>query len=62
MALGAALTCFVFYRNHKNRTYKRNLKDLIQEFDINQPFGRVASAQIGMKACRQTAAFLVKLC
>ena len=33
MALGAALTCFVFYRNHKNRTYKRNLKDLIQEFD-----------------------------
>ena len=22
MALGAALTCFVFYRNHKNRTYK----------------------------------------
>ena len=29
---------------------------------INQPFGRVASAQIGMKACRQTAAFLVKLC
>ena len=28
------LTCFVFYRNHKNRTYKRNLKDLIQEFDI----------------------------
>ena len=34
MALGAALTCFVFYRNHKNRTYKRNLKDLIQEFDI----------------------------
>ncbi len=34
MALGAALTCFVFYRNHKNRTYKKNLKDLIQEFDI----------------------------
>ncbi len=23
MALGAALTCFVFYRNHKNRTYKK---------------------------------------
>ena len=34
MALGAVLTCFVFYRNHKNRTFKRNLKDLIQEFDI----------------------------
>ena len=37
MALGAALTCFVFYRNHKNRTYKSNLKDLIQEFDITSP-------------------------
>ena len=34
MALGAALTCFIFYRNHKNRTYKRNLNDLVQEFDI----------------------------
>ena len=31
----AALTCFVFYRNHKNRTYKRNLNDLVQEFDIS---------------------------
>ncbi len=27
---------------------------------INQPFGRFASAQIGMKVCRQTTAFLVK--
>ena len=35
MALGAALPCFVFYRNHKNRTYKRNLNDLVQEFDIS---------------------------
>ena len=25
---------FVFYRNHKNRTYKRNLKDLIQELSL----------------------------
>lgn len=33
-----------------------------EDTHINQPFGRVASAQIGMKACRQTAAFLVKLC
>ena len=29
---------------------------------INQPFGRDASAQIEMKVCRQTAAFLVELC
>ena len=28
---------------------------------VNQPFGRFASAQIGMKVCRQTAAFLVEL-
>ena len=33
MTLGALLTCLVFYRNHKNRIYKRNLKDVIQEFD-----------------------------
>lgn len=29
-------------------------------FHFNQPFGRDASAQIGMKECRQTTAFLVK--
>lgn len=34
MAVGAVLTCLVFYRNHKNRSYKRNLIDIIQEFDI----------------------------
>ena len=32
----------------------------VMQFHINQPFGRVASAQIGMKECRQTAAFLVE--
>ena len=26
----------------------------------NQPFGRFASAQIGMKECRQATAFLIK--
>jgi len=30
------------------------------ESHINPPFGRVASAQIEMKECRQTAAFLIK--
>ena len=29
-------------------------------FHKNQPFGRLASAQIEMKECRQTTAFLVK--
>ena len=47
--------------------YSRKTDEIHQEvidsvFHTNQPFGRVASAQIGMKACRQTAAFLVKLC
>ena len=30
------------------------------DFHLNQPFGRVASAQIGMKECRQAVAFLVE--
>lgn len=35
MAAGAVLTCLVFYRNHKNRDYKRNMKAVIQEFDLS---------------------------
>lgn len=35
MAAGAVLTCLVFYRNHKNRDYKRNMKAVIQEFDFS---------------------------
>ena len=34
MAAGAVLTCLVFYRNHKNRDYKRNMKAVIEEFDL----------------------------
>lgn len=34
MAAGAVLTCLVFYRNHKNRVFKRNMKAVIQEFDL----------------------------
>ena len=36
------------------------MRDKKEEFHINQPFGRYASAQIEMKVCRQAAAFLVK--
>lgn len=39
----------------KNLTSTRSKK-----IHINPPFGRVASAQIEMKECRQTAAFLIK--
>ena len=35
MAAGAAITCLVFYRNHKNRDYKRNMKAVIEEFDLS---------------------------
>ena len=35
MAAGAVLTCLVFYRNHKNRVYKRTMKAVIQEFDLS---------------------------
>ena len=54
----------IIFRNEMYYLW-HNQSDYRTEFfftHINQPFGRVASAQIGMKACRQTAAFLVKLC
>lgn len=35
MAAGAVLTCLVFYRNHKNRVYKRKMKDVLLEFDLS---------------------------
>ena len=35
-------------------------REFAKSFHLNQPFGRVASAQIGMKECRQAVAFLVE--
>ena len=35
MAAGAVLTCLVFYRNHRNRVYKRKIQDVLQEFDLS---------------------------
>lgn len=35
LAVGAVLTCIVFYRNHKNRTYDKHVKHLLQEFDLS---------------------------
>ncbi len=37
MAAGAVLTCLVFYRNHRNRVYKRKRQDVLQEFDLSLP-------------------------
>ena len=35
LAAGAVLTILIFYRNHRNRTYKRGFLDLFREFDVN---------------------------
>lgn len=35
MAVGAVLTCIVFYRNHKHRTYDKHVIHLLQEFDLS---------------------------
>ena len=36
MAAGAAITCLVFYRNHKNRDYKRNLSSSRTKWQLCQ--------------------------
>ena len=35
IATGALLTGIVFYRNHRRRTYKRTLSDIVKEFRID---------------------------
>ena len=34
LALGAAVTAAVLYRNHKKTTYKRSFRHLLEEFDL----------------------------
>ena len=34
MAVGALLSCLVFYRNHKSRTYETGIKGVLQAFDL----------------------------
>ena len=52
---------FLFPDCQMSLRHPSNLKPPYGNFHTNQPFGRFASAQIGMKVCRQTAAFLVEL-
>lgn len=33
--VGAIMTAFVYYRNHRKQTYKRTFKSLFQEFDLS---------------------------
>lgn len=35
LAVGAAVISFIFYINHRKRTYKRTIKSLFKEFDLN---------------------------
>ena len=35
LAVGGILTCIIFYRNHRKKTYKRSLGDLLREFDLH---------------------------
>ena len=35
IAVGEVLICIVFYRNHKHRTYNKNVMHLLQEFDLS---------------------------
>ena len=50
----------IWVRPQRRRVETRPPIFFLLVFHKNQPFGRFASAQIGMKECRQAAAFLVK--
>lgn len=59
MVVGALLTCLVFFRNHKNRTYKRTIKDIIREFDITSSRTKWQLCQI---LCVPTVLFIAQVC
>ena len=64
LAAGTGVDNFVVtmtVRVHGNTAHEETAQRALDFiFHINQPFGRYASAQIEMKECRQTTAFLVK--
>ena len=55
ITFGAILTMAIYYRNHHKQTYKRNLKQLIEEFNINSSRSRW---QLRMTFCISSAIFL----
>ena len=59
MVVGALLTCLVFFRNHKNRTYKRTIKDIIREFNITSSRTKWQLCQI---LCVPTVLFIAQVC
>ena len=40
LAVGMLLCMFIFYKNQKNRPYRRTFLDLFREFDLNSARGR----------------------
>lgn len=46
MAVGSLITCVVFYRNHKNRVYKRKMRDVVKEFNLHSSRTRWQLSQI----------------
>ena len=59
MVVGALLTCLVFFKNHKNRTYKRTIKDIVREFDITSSRTKWQLCQI---LCVPTVLFIAQVC
>ena len=59
MVVGALLTSLVFFRNHKNRSYKRTIKDIVREFDITSSRTKWQLCQI---LCVPTVLFIAQVC
>lgn len=59
MAAGALLTCIVFYKNHKKRTYKRTIKDIVREFDMTSSRTKWQICQI---ICVPAVLFVSEMC
>lgn len=59
MAVGALLSCLVFYRNHKSRTYETGIKGVLQAFDLASSRTNWQLCQI---ICVPMVLFLAELC
>ncbi len=59
LAVGGALTCLVFYRNHAKQTYKRGIKDIIREVRIDSARTRWQMCQV---LCVSLVVFLAEIC
>ena len=59
MAVGAVLTCIVFYRNHKHRNYDKHVKHLLQEFDL---FSTRTKWQLCQIICVPVVICIAELC